>query len=68
MKNADLRIRSEEQGLRQIENGDSLIREVRNPTRTLAMIFGAPPKLKDVMASIEALEIFLNETQSKKPA
>ncbi|MBO6554762.1 MAG: hypothetical protein JJ926_18145 [Roseitalea sp.] len=54
--------------MRQIENGDSLIREVRNPTRTLAMIFGAPPKLKDVMASIEALEIFLNETQSKKPA
>lgn len=51
-----------------MENSDRLILEVRNPTPTLAMIFGVPPEFKDVMASIEALEIFINETQSKKPA
>jgi hypothetical protein len=31
------------------------------------MIFGIPPKFEEVMDSIEALEIFINETQSKQP-
>lgn len=35
--------------------------------RMSAMIFGIPPKFEEVMDSIEALEIFLNETQRKKP-
>lgn len=34
--------------------------------RMSAMIFGTPPNFEEVMDSIEALEIFINETQSRQ--